>query len=694
MTQPADPRMLPAAQRLLALLPSLFRMRDTEQAAALAAKLGLTAPDPVLDSPQGPLTSFLGILGSQFDTLEAEVDALYEDQFIETCADWVVPYIGALVGARIIDVGDVRSARRQVADTIARRRAKGTVRALADLAGDIAAAPAEGIEYRDYVATAFNPDFPRADSCVSVAINGAEGRARLLPGHFDQHSWEARDMREGGRFAYANAGVRIWTTPARGHFEVVPTPVSGGQPGRLRFSPLGRDIALWRLPDPDDPQRSRLSADEVAGPIPLADAVDRPGHYYGRRRSIAIETQVGTTLTRITNISFCDLSDRDVAGTQWNQRGTIAHPTLWQIDPLRGRLLLPGGGVGVDVSTIRLHYYYGQAIPAGGGDFVPPTPETGAPRPRSFDPPSATATNDFATALADLVAQPWRSILFGGTIDCPAVTALPAATNARLWSGDGVWPTLRIAGSWVISSGAGARLELRGLRLFGGDIIIEAGGITELLIADCTLDPKTTRLVIRDSACAIKIERSVTGPLQLVAGNVVTIADSVIDSNAADTPAINSATGQRAGTLTADRVTFIGDIRLLGFAEVSDCLFAVRPGRTATTPPVDVERTQSGCLRFSALPPGSRTPRRYRCYPAHGDPAPLPPVFASLDYDSADYATLIAANADGILFGAENGGEMGVMNRLSWHRRAQVLNRELPEWVPFGMATATELMRG
>ena len=188
MSAPVDPRLLPAAERLLALLPALFRMRDAEQAAALAAALGLPIPDPISDPPQGPLTSFLAILGTQFDALEAEVDALYEDQFIETCDDWVVPYIGALVGARIIDIGDVRSARRQVAEPIANRRAKGTARALARLAGAIAAAPAEAIEYREFVATPYNLDFPRPVATVSAVINGEAGRARLLPEHHDQHS--------------------------------------------------------------------------------------------------------------------------------------------------------------------------------------------------------------------------------------------------------------------------------------------------------------------------------------------------------------------------------------------------------------------------------------------------------------------------------------------------------------------------
>jgi hypothetical protein len=692
MSTAIDPRLLPAAERLLALLPAIFRMRDAQQALALAADLGLAAPDPLTDQPQGPLTSFLGILGAQFDHLEAEVDALYEDQFIETCADWAIPYIGALVGARIIDVGDIRSARRQVADTIARRRAKGTARALADMAGDIVVVPAEAIEYRDFVATAYNPDFPRADSIVTAPINGTRGHNRLLPDYMDQHSWEVRDMREGGRFAYSNIGVRFWPIPARAHQGSVPAPVAGGQPGRLRFSPLGRDLALWRRPEPDNDELTRLPPESIPGPINLRHAVDHPAAYYGAGRSIDIT--VAGNPRQLSDICFCDLSDRDAAGTLWNRRGMLAHPTKLLIDPVRGRMLLPGDGIGVDPATIKIRYCYGQALPVGGGNFE--QQQAPLPNPAIVDAAltGAAASAALAAALADLTAHPNIRSDFGGTMTCPAATTIPNAVEARLWAGVALWPTVALTGDWTISGGAGSRLELRGLRLFNGALIIDVSGIELLTIADCTLDPATARLIIRDSGCKIKIERSIVGAIELAAGCVIEIIDSVIDAGTPNGAAIGGAGGVAAGTLTADRSTFIGDIQLLGMSEVSDCLFAVHPARTAPTPPVTVDRTQSGCLRYSALPPGSRTPRRYRCYPAHADLAPMAPVFASLTYGAAAYATLVSANPAGITLGAENGGEMGVMNALSWHRRQRALDRELPEWVPFGMATATQIMSG
>ena len=46
----------------------------------------------------GPLKALLSVIAEQVAVLEEDLDQLYDDQFIETCAEWVVPYIGDLVG--------------------------------------------------------------------------------------------------------------------------------------------------------------------------------------------------------------------------------------------------------------------------------------------------------------------------------------------------------------------------------------------------------------------------------------------------------------------------------------------------------------------------------------------------------------------------------------------------------------------
>ena len=69
-------------QKLQELLPAIYRTRDVQQG--------------------GPLRALLDVIAGQTAVLEEDLAQLYDDQFIETCAPWVVPYIGDLVSARAL----------------------------------------------------------------------------------------------------------------------------------------------------------------------------------------------------------------------------------------------------------------------------------------------------------------------------------------------------------------------------------------------------------------------------------------------------------------------------------------------------------------------------------------------------------------------------------------------------------------
>ena len=63
---------------LYQLLPPIYRDRDAEQ--------------------NYPLRDLLRVIDEQVLAVEGDVAQLYDNWFIETCADWVVPYIGDLIG--------------------------------------------------------------------------------------------------------------------------------------------------------------------------------------------------------------------------------------------------------------------------------------------------------------------------------------------------------------------------------------------------------------------------------------------------------------------------------------------------------------------------------------------------------------------------------------------------------------------
>src|SRR5579862_5881000 len=99
---------------LFDLLPALYRLRDARVAQSLTLLTGdeadqlqkLRALPPPLSADQqaqfdqlsakaarGPLQSLLMLLDEQFQLLADDLLQRYDDQFIETCAPWVIPYL-------------------------------------------------------------------------------------------------------------------------------------------------------------------------------------------------------------------------------------------------------------------------------------------------------------------------------------------------------------------------------------------------------------------------------------------------------------------------------------------------------------------------------------------------------------------------------------------------------------------------
>src|SRR5918995_3951120 len=94
-----------------------------------------------------PLKELLSIIAEQVGVMEEDLEQLYDDMFVETCAEWVVPYIGDLIGARGAGFGGAVSQRAQVANTLAYRRRKGTLATLEQLARDVTGWPAHAVEF-------------------------------------------------------------------------------------------------------------------------------------------------------------------------------------------------------------------------------------------------------------------------------------------------------------------------------------------------------------------------------------------------------------------------------------------------------------------------------------------------------------------------------------------------------------------
>src|SRR5262249_5550039 len=100
-------------EKLFDLMPALYRLKDAQlarsekllspteltQLQALQTSLSPLTPIQqqqldrlVAKAARGPIQSLLMLIGEQLAVIAEDLDQLYDDQFIETCASWVIPY--------------------------------------------------------------------------------------------------------------------------------------------------------------------------------------------------------------------------------------------------------------------------------------------------------------------------------------------------------------------------------------------------------------------------------------------------------------------------------------------------------------------------------------------------------------------------------------------------------------------------
>src|SRR5512142_115229 len=103
----SDSKRVPLYERL----PEIYRIKDGEQL------------------QPGQLRAYLAPIEDAFSAVHENVESLYHDLFIEFCDDWVVPYIGDLLGTSHLS-GDPWTLRADVARTVRLRRRKGTLGAV------------------------------------------------------------------------------------------------------------------------------------------------------------------------------------------------------------------------------------------------------------------------------------------------------------------------------------------------------------------------------------------------------------------------------------------------------------------------------------------------------------------------------------------------------------------------------------
>ena len=552
----------PTGERLYNLLPSVYRVRDAKNNDALRA--------------------LLGVIENQLRLLEDDIGRLYDNLFIETCDEWVVPYLGDLLGVRgLRPVRDgAYSQRALVANTLGYRRRKGTVAVLEQLARDVTGWPAKAVEFFELLATTQHLNHVRPGRGGMVDLRDI---ARLAPvdGPFDRTAHTA-DLRHidygGGRYNVPNVGLFLWRLQPYFVAHATASPLSEPSDGRYRFSPLGNDAALFNRPRTETEITQLAGEQNVPGPLrrrPLYDELEARRQalvdeetprevYFGAQPVLQVFVNGSSEAVPPERITICDLSDPPSSIPEgWSRLATTKsyEPTSGglpqrrdievAVDPVLGRLAFPKG---VTPDQVQVSCAYGFPGDLGGGPYerretlaAPSrTPREQWSKTVSRHDPQADCQS-LSEALAD-----WDR-LAGRNRDDGTITITDSATYIEaltirlakderfvIQAANGVRPVLRCSdhrGDLVVSARepdtpSTASLTLNGLLIEGG-ILVEQRALERLRILHCTLvpgrglgadgrplEPDLASITVADPnpRLRVEIDRSIVGALRLPAG--------------------------------------------------------------------------------------------------------------------------------------------------------------------------------
>jgi hypothetical protein len=489
------------AERLWQLLPAVYRTMDTDS---------LVAP--------GPLRELLNRIGAQVAVVRRSIDRLWFDQSIETCDDWVIPYLGDLLATNLVNRLDPRGQRLDVAKTIHYRRRKGTVEVLEELAQDITGWPAHVVEgFRRLARTRHGLDpavgpagYPLSDPADVAQLLQAEGLkglltsglaggladlrsphgAALVDSAFDE-IFHTADLRVGqgalGHFGIPKLIVFLWRLISFQIVESTPVPVQGC-PNQYVFDPTGRQIQLFLPPAGQDTEW------EVPGPL-----------------TSSLETALTDTGT-VPSPARPPYPGAPNMTTIYTLSGGAVPAPIW---PELGRFALPVAAP--EQFTVGYSYAFASRIGAGPynrallGD---PPAVVGQDRPVS----GGTGL-DTALAAAGATGRTTGTVTIGDsqTYRTPGSAAVPIV-SLLVRAGPQLRPVIRPApgtGSWTFTGGQDGQLVLDGLTVSGCDIVLQ-GSFDTVRITACTVDPGTAAAATPGSPpLAVAVDGATLAPCRI-----------------------------------------------------------------------------------------------------------------------------------------------------------------------------------
>jgi hypothetical protein len=680
-------------------------------------------------------------IAEQVAVARRNIDRAWDNQSIEHCDDWSVPYIGDLVGTRLVPALNYRARRVDVARTIFYRRRSGTLHVLAELFTDMTGWDGVVVEsFRRLGRTAHGLDpQPRAVGRYTRTPMGAVADLRcvrgveLAHGPWDELSHTA-DLRQhrghAGRYGIPKLNHHIYRMLA--HQVVAPTPYSFTT-RRFTFDPSGRDTPLF-MPSTRvaDVCRERHEWD-VAGPIrcrllghaeyeitetvlaavddvvPDAPSMAKLATFLGvrfrdefRLRDTLASLDAPLLITHIYTLLASALTDdsakaalvRDAPAFMITEGGPAT-----QIPPERtsaGNLATWGASItDIDgkrlyVDPVRGRYWFAEdpppAISAVAHYFYGFSGEVGAGTYDRREAVLTTVDGTFSGGGTIVPPDPWENAYTITDSKTYIVPDVAFFTDLTLQSASQQRPYLRRHAAegtmWVFGTDVvDAKLTLEGL-WYGGGTLVLRGDYARVTIRHCTLDPGGTRA-----------DDSVLLPAPIV---IMDHVDELIVEHSIIAGVVTSGTGTVASLILRDSIVQSSDpaakINLPG-AEltferstiaVETIGLRINASEIVAQRPIDVLDHQRGCVRYSVIAPLSHTPPVY-----HGSVEEVrPSYFVSQRFGDPGYHVLSETAPELLLRGAENGSEIGAYAKLTNPLKLDSLRAKVHEFLPFGRVAA------
>lgn len=692
-------------RKIYDLLPVIYRIRDTEQG--------------------GPLKELISVIARQVAVLEENMEQLYDDQFIETCAEWVVPYIGDLIGIRNLSelkgtavdqsLKAILSRRAQVANTIAYRRRKGTAAVLEQLARDTTLWHARVVEFFRLLAATQYMNHVRTGNITADIRHWESLKGLGTPFDSMMHTIDVRRIENNrGCYNIPNIGIFLWRLHA---YPVSHAPAYQIDNTRFFFNPLGTNMQLFNKPQVEG-QITHI-AEPVNLPVPLDRCTmnEHLNDYYGEGKGIFIEG------INSSDILVADLSE-------WQQ--PLGQGKKAVIDPVLGRIAFQEE----QENPPAVSYHYGFSMDMGGGEY-----ERGA----TFYNVQSEQEEVLIRVPADkaTIKKALNTLKTNGVIEITdnrlyresLKKTLLKDQHIQIRAANGFRPVLVLDGDFLIKGDEGAELTLNGLLISGGRLCV-LGGLQCLRLHHCTLvpgislkgadlpldtdtdtfnepiHPDMESLRVESLNTFIEIDYSIIGGLRIIKGSGARIRNSIIDATSESRIAWAGLNDNDAGgDLYIENSTIIGKVYTSKINMASNSIFLsklmVGDGWPA---PVVSEVLQEGCMRFSYVPLKSLVPRRYNCQPtlaiqqridslrrrspaspqeiegiANEIEAWLKPGFTSLHYGDPGYCQLHATCPVEISRGADDEEEMGVFHNLLQQQRQTNLKISIEEYLRFAL---------